>query len=145
MNDQNFVSKFERIYENTNVALQNVDTAFENYNSIFSQVDYTVDKIGMIILQAKEIEKSIKIMDCQVEIMCKEFDMRIEKCKIQANLIQNVLPSFSNTTNSILNEILNMDSYSNDHNYIRHRSELIGTLRSTSDNITNMVITFMSI
>lgn len=138
MPEQTNVSKYDAILESTNFTMQNID-------SVISSIDFTVDKLSSTIIQIKEIEKSIKVLDCQVELMCKEYDMRIEKCKIQATIIQNALTGLSNKTDKILDTILTMDSYSDDINYIKYRSELIGVVRNTSDTISNMFIHFLSI
>ncbi|MEO5775909.1 MAG: hypothetical protein ABIQ27_03330 [Flavobacterium sp.] len=143
MNEQTNLSKYDKIVESTNEAIQNVDSAFQNCNNIISTIDYSIDKISATVIQVKEIEKSIKILDCQVELMCKEYDMRIEKCKIQASIVQNTLNGLSNRNDKILDTILAMDSNSNDINYIKHRSELINLLRNTSDTISNMFIHFI--
>ncbi|WP_366182916.1 hypothetical protein [Flavobacterium ovatum] len=139
------INKYDEILENTNLAMQKVDSAFQNCNSTLTLVNGAVDKIALTVLQVKEIEKSIKIFDGQVELMCKEYDMRIEKCKIQASLVQSVLSGMSNKTDKILDQILSMDSYSDDVNYINYRSELIATLRSTSDCISNVFFHFITI
>ena len=89
------------------------------------------------------MQLAIQQMDLQVEIMCKEYDMRIEKNKLAAPIIQSQLTSFSAQMDHLLKTILEMDPSNKDQDYIRYRSELISALNMASTNISNMFMNFL--
>ena len=138
MSELSTIQRFEVFLENTNSTVDKINQGYNNFN-------FTIDKISETVIEIKEIEKSIKILDAQVELICKEYDVRIEKCRNAATIIQNVINQISNNNNKLLDNILIMDSNSNDVNYINSRSELICVIRNNSDLISNMFIKFLSI
>ena len=142
MSELTTIQKFEVILEKTNSTVDKINTSYNNFNPI---INYTVDKISETVIQIKEIEQSIELLDAQVELICKEYDVRIEKCRNSVIIIQSVINQISNSNTKILENVLAMDSYSSDINYINSRSELIRLLKNNSDIIASMFIKFLSI
>lgn len=137
---------------NTNTLPTNIKSIIDSTDQVIYQfessqklISDSVDKITNTILIAKNIDYSIKLLDAQVELMCKEMDIRIEKHKINAQIVQNQLTHYSKTMDNLLIEILKLDNSNNDVNYIKSRSELISVLRSISDNVSNIFIHFITI
>ena len=126
-------------------AIIQANQAINKIETTTNAITSVVDKIGEVVVQVKEIDFAIKQMDSQVELMLMEYDMRIEKYKAVIPLVQNQLTNYSNRMDTLLNKILKMDPNSNDINYIRFRSELISTLRGTSETLSNMFIKFISL
>ena len=139
-----------KLISNTTIVHEGVQNAIIQANQVIDKHEITValikssvDKIGDVVIQAKQIDQAIKQMDLQVELMLMEYDMRIEKYKITLPLIQNQINTYSNRMDTLLDEILKMDAKSNDPSYIKFRSELISTLTRTSETLSNMFIKFI--
>lgn len=124
-------------------AMQNVDMALQRLHNITAVGQDITNKIAQTVIEVKQIQFAMQHMDSQVEIMCKEYDMRIEKYKLSAQMIQSQLTSYSGQMDQLLKTILDMDPSNKDQDYIRSRSELISLLNSTSANISNMFMNFI--
>ncbi len=124
-------------------AIQKVDLALQRVHTITAVGQDITNKIAQTVIEVKQIQFAIQKMDSQVEIMCKEYDMRIEKNKLGAQMIQSQLTSYSSQMDQLLKTILDMDPSNKDQDYIRCRSELISVLNGTSANISNMFMNFI--
>jgi hypothetical protein len=143
--ENELVYQDNHIPQGVQMAMIKANQAINKFETTKSTIISSVDKIGEIVMQVKEIDYAIKQMDSQVELMLIDYDMRIEKYKIATPVLQNQLTNYSNQMDTLLKEILKMDAYSNDINYIRYRSELISTLRGTSETLSNMFIKFITL
>jgi hypothetical protein len=139
--EKEIIAQSNQIPEKLKIAMLQANTAMNKINVVGG----CFDKIGDVVIQVKEIDYAIKQMDSHVEIMLMEYDFKIEKFKLILPLMQKQLSNFSDNTNTILSEILKMDANSNEVNYIAYRSELISTLRGTSERLSDMFIKFISI
>lgn len=124
-------------------AMNKVDHALQRVQTITAAGQNIASHIAQTVVEVKQMQAAIQQMDLQVEIICKEFDMRIEKNKLAAPMIQHQLSGYSNRMDHILNQILAMDPNSADQNYIRSRSELISILNNMSASISNMFMHFI--
>lgn len=138
-------SKGNMLHQGVQKAMIQANEVIDKYETTVHEIKSSVDKIGDVVVQVKQIDYAIKEMELQVDLMLMEYDMRIEKYKLTLPLLQNQINNYSNRMDTLLNEILKMDAYSNDTEYIQFRSELISTLRGTSETLSNMFIKFISI
>lgn len=139
------ISNATIVHEGVQNAIIQANQVIDKHEITVALIKSSVDKIGDVVIQAKQIDQAIKQMDLQVELMLMEYDMRIEKYKITLPLIQNQINTYSNRMDTLLDEILKMDAKSNDPGYIKFRSELISTLTGTSEILSNMFIKFISL
>lgn len=135
---QELPSEINQTFSEINNSIHLVETAKDVINQ-------SIDAISKTMIHIKEIDLSIKKMELQVELITKEYDFRIEKNKQISHIIMKQLNNYSNSMDLMLENILKMDSSSNDINYINHRSELIALLKNTSNNISSMFLHFISI
>jgi hypothetical protein len=135
--------KFDILPTGTQEAITKVDLALNKVQAITAAGQNITTHIAQTVIEVKQMQAAIQQMDLQVEIICKEFDMRIEKNKLAAPIIQQQLSTYSTQMDHILNRVLEMDPNSADQNYIKSRSELISMLNSISTNISNMFMNFI--
>lgn len=135
--------KEELIWQNNEV-LQEFQSTITQANHRFDGAKDLVmnlaDKGVEIVKYFKEIDLVIKKMDTQVGLMVIDYDYRIEKFKTAIPMIQNQLTNYSNQMDVLLVKILDMDAHSSYLNYIQYRSELISTLKGTSETLSNMFL-----
>ncbi|MEG9329056.1 hypothetical protein V6B16_14010 [Salinimicrobium catena] len=147
MNQNQNTIATEEAYSNLPVgaqeAIQKVDVALQKVHAITATGYAITNQIAQTVVEVKQMQLAIQQMDSQVEIICKEYDMRIEKNKLIAPIIQSQLTSYSSQMDQLLKTILEMDPSSKDEEYIRYRSELISTLNGASVNISNMFMNFI--
>ena len=124
-------------------AFQKVDVALQKVQAITSTGYAITNQIAQTVVEVKQMQVAIQQMDLQVEIICKDYDMRIEKNKLVAPIIQTQLTSYSGQMDQLLKTILDMDPSNKDPEYIQYRSELISTLNAASANISNMFMNFI--
>lgn len=124
-------------------AFQKVDLALQKVHAITATGHAVANQIAQTVIEVKQMQYAIQQMDLQVEIICKEYDMRIEKNKLVAPIIQAHLTSYSGQMDQLLKTILEMDPSNKDQSYIRYRSELITTLNAASANISNIFMNFI--
>jgi hypothetical protein len=124
-------------------AMNKVDHALQRVQTITTAGQNIATHIAQTVVEVKQMEAAIQQMDLQVEVMCKNLDMRIENNKLAAPMIQQQLSSYSNRMDDILKKVLEMDPNSADQNYIKSRSELISMLNGMSTNISNMFMNFI--
>src|SRR5690606_35982290 len=124
-------------------AIHTVDLALQRVHNITAVGQNITNKIAQTVIEVRQIQFAMQQMDSQVEIMCKEYDMRIEKYKLSAQMIQSQLTNYSVQMDKMLDTILNMDPSNKDQDYIKSRSEMISLLNSTSANISNMFMNFI--
>lgn len=124
-------------------AILKVDVALQKVQAITATGHAIANQIAHTVIEVKQMQYAIEQMDLQVEIICKEYDMRIEKNKLIAPIIQSQLTSYSGQMDQLLKTILEMDPTNKDKDYIRYRSELISTLNAASANISNMFMNFI--
>ena len=124
-------------------AIKKVDVTLQKVQAITTTGHAITNQIAQTVIEVKQMQLAIQQMDLQVEIMCKEYDMRIEKNKLAAPIIQSQLTSFSGQMDHLLKTILDMDPSNKDQDYIQYRSELISSLNKASTNISNMFMNFL--
>lgn len=124
-------------------AIQNVDTALHKVQNIAAVGLDITNHIAQTVVEVKQMQFAIQQMDLQVELMCKEYDMRIEKNKLSAQILQGQLSNYSGQMDQLLKNILDMDPSNKDQDYIKARSELISLLNGMSSNISNMFMNFI--
>ena len=142
---ENKVQSFGTIIADSSKAIENVENNLQQFTTFIRTADQTVSTISNAVVKVKEIEHSILQLDAQVTLVCKEFDMRIEKCQQHATTIQRVLTSISSNSDSVLEKVLAMDAETGDENTIKHRSELIAILHSNTNAISQMFLKFLEI
>lgn len=143
--ENELVSQNDSIHVGLQEAMIQANQAIQRTETRTNAVTSVVDKIGDVVVQVKEIDLAIKQMELQVDLMLIEYDTKIEKYKASIPMVQNQLSNYSNRMDTLLDEILKMDASSSDINYIQFRSELISTLRGTSETLSNMFIKFISL
>jgi hypothetical protein len=140
MGNQNY-----SVYSGVQEAMTQANQAISKIEMTANNITAVVDKIGEVAIQVKQIDYAIQQMDYQVGLMLMEYDMRIEKYKTLIPVVQSQLTNYSDRMDTLLIEILKMDAKSDDINYIKYRSELISSLRGTSETLSNMFIKFISL
>lgn len=124
-------------------AIHNVDMALHKIHSIAAVGLGISNHIAETVIEVKQMQVAIQQMDLQVELMCKEYDMKIAKNKLSAQILQGQLTSYSGQMDQLLKRILDMDPSNKDQDYIKGRSELISLLNGMSANISNMFMNFI--
>lgn len=124
-------------------AVQNVDIALQKVHSIAAVGLDITNHVAQTVIEVKQMQFAIQQMDLQVELMCKEYDMKIEKNKLSAQILQGQLTNYSGQMDQLLKKILEMDPSNKDQDYIQGRSELISLLNGMSANISNMFMNFI--
>ena len=142
---QSKVQSFDSIIADSNKAIENVENTLQQFTTLISTADQTVSTISNAVVKVKEIEYSILQLDAQITLVCKEFDMRIEKCQQHATTIQRVLTSISSNSDAVLEKVLTIDAQTGDENTIKHRSELIAILHNNTSAIAQMFLKFLEI
>lgn len=136
-------SRYSNLPIGAQEAIQKVDIALQKVHAITATGHAIANQITQTVIEVKQMQFAIQQMDLQVEIICKEYDMRIEKNKLVAPIIQSQLTSYSGQMDQLLKTILEMDPLNKDEDYIRYRSELISTLNASSATISNMFMNFI--
>jgi hypothetical protein len=139
------VQSFDAIIADSNKAIENVENTLQQFTTLISTAEQTVATISNAVVKVKEIEHNIIQLDTQVTLVCKEFDMRIEKCQQHATTIQRVLTSISSNSDAVLEKVLAMDAETADENTIKHRSELIAILHNNTNAISQMFLKFLEV
>lgn len=136
-------SRYSNLPIGAQEAIQKVNVALQKVHAITATGHAIANQITQTVIEVKQMQIAIQQMDLQVEIICKDYDMRIEKNKLVAPIIQSQLTSYSAQMDQLLNTILEMDPLNKDEDYIRYRSELISALNASSANISNMFMNFI--
>lgn len=125
--------------------IQKTENILSNINETGQSIFNSIDRITQTIERVKELDFQIKELEARFLLKSKEYDFRIEKVKVNKDIIQSVLNRSSNTIDKLLDAILEMDETNNDPSLLKKREELLEQLRISSDNLSLMFISFLKV
>lgn len=137
-------SDLEIISTNLESNFNEVNKLLDNSVIFFNRLDNSVNNFNNIFLSLKEVDVKLKQIDANLEMVLKDYDLRIEKVKFASSLLKTQFEITSARIDSLLDHILVLNE-SNDKSVIESRTQLFEIVKNFSEINANIFISFLSI
>lgn len=131
--------------------ISNIESTFIATNKLldkscqfFTGFDNSVNNFNKVIKDLKVIDDNLNQINAKLEIVLKDYDLRIEKVKHSASIIKTQFEYTSSKIDLILDSVLKL-SDSNDETSIKNRTQLFEIVKSMSETNANIFLSFLLI